>query len=224
MTVPRCQLCLLLLLAVPGESLPSRWRKLHRSNGGRRESASCYVLMVFNLCFTAPRGNWGENHRRLRGAALLHQAPGLPPLLELPLLRRHPHPPAVGGVCCPLLETVSGCTRAVTWPQKACDSDLCCFILDELFCSPSLVVVAIRPSLWSSPWCTNWTKKVCPRIKRTCFGLFFYISSKQAKHLSWWKTITFSSVAPCVWWTNGSPTVSKFESRRINDIIIVLIN
>lgn len=111
-----CSLCLVSLFLLVGTK-HAGW--LHGTNREKCESASCCVLIVFNLCFTAPRGDWGENHRRLGGAALLHQAPGLPPLHELPLLRRHPHPPAVGGVCCPLLETVSGCTRAVTLPWKA---------------------------------------------------------------------------------------------------------
>lgn len=92
------------------------WNKLRRR---KKNAVSQHHVMVFNLCLTAPRGSVRENHRRLGGAALLHQAPGLPPLPQLPLLRRHPHPPAVGGVCCPLLETVSGCTRAVTWPWEA---------------------------------------------------------------------------------------------------------
>lgn len=111
-----CLLCRVSLFLLVGTKHTGR---LHGMSREKCESASCCLLIVFNLCFTAPRGDRGENHRRLGGAALLHQAPGLPPLHELPLLRRHPHPPAVGGVCCPLLETVSGCTRAVTWPWKA---------------------------------------------------------------------------------------------------------
>lgn len=85
----------------------------------------CYgIEPLCHVCYIPPsalRCAWGENHRGRRGTTLFHQVSGLDPVLELPLLWRHPHPQAVGGDCCPLLATVSYCsatsaTGFTKWP------------------------------------------------------------------------------------------------------------
>lgn len=56
MAAPRCQLCLLLLLAVPGESLPSCWHKTHRTTprneqGGKKNMSQHHVAFWWFLIF-----------------------------------------------------------------------------------------------------------------------------------------------------------------------------
>ena len=78
-----------------------------------------FMKNVLALCLTfffALRCAWEQNHWGCCGEAKLHQVSGLPPVQRLTLLWRHPDTPAVGGVCCPLLETVSYCSFVAVAP------------------------------------------------------------------------------------------------------------
>lgn len=110
-----CHLSLLLLLVVKGEFILSylflnagltscdskATRLFYVIEQSFIHEYSCNIPCLTLRCVCA------ENHRGYRGTTLHHQASSLSPLHEPSLLWRHPHPLAVGGVCCPLLETVS---------------------------------------------------------------------------------------------------------------------